>query len=89
LGAQEAGLAFADRQRDALHVVARLEGSASYTDFGVPGAILASDREPWREAEAARQIALVRAAWVVFARVAAAAPAELRKGPRGGGSDRD
>jgi hypothetical protein len=89
LVAQEAGLAFADMPRDALHVVERLEGSASSTDFGVPGAILASDREPWREAEAARQIALVRAAWVVFARVAAAAPAELRKGPRGGGRDRD
>ncbi|MEA2537858.1 MAG: hypothetical protein QOF11_2092, partial [Chloroflexota bacterium] len=27
----------------------------------------------------------VEAAWVVFDRVAAAAPAELRKGPRGGG----
>jgi hypothetical protein len=89
LVAQEAGLAFAGMQRDALHVVARLEGSASYTDFGVPGAILASDREPWSEAEAARQIALVRAAWAVFDRVAAAAPAVLRKGPRGGGRDRD
>jgi hypothetical protein len=31
----------------------------------------------------------VAAAWVVFDRVAAAAPAELRKGPRGGGRDRD
>jgi hypothetical protein len=66
-----------------------LEGSASYTDFGVPGAILASDREPWSEAEAARQIALVRAAWTVFDRVAALTPADLRKGPRGGGRDRD
>ena len=89
LVAQEAGLAFPDMQRDAIHVVARLEGSASYTDFGVPGAILASDRKPWSEAEAARQIALVRAAWTVFNRVAALTPADLRKGPRGGGRDRD
>ena len=89
LVAQEAGLAFPDMQRDAIHVVERLEGSASYTDFGVPGAILASDREPWSEAEAARQIALVRAAWTVFDRVAALTPADLRKGPRGGGRDRD
>src|SRR5205085_4849444 len=66
-----------------------LRGSASYTDFGVPGAILASDRKPWSEAEAARQIALVRAAWTVFNRVAALTPADLRKGPRGGGRDRD
>jgi hypothetical protein len=37
--------------------------------------------------EAARLAALVEAAWVVFDRVAAAAPEELRKGPRGGGRD--
>ena len=39
--------------------------------------------------EAERQARLVEAAWTVFARVAAGAPAELRKGPRGGGRDRD
>jgi hypothetical protein len=32
---------------------------------------------------------LVLAAWVVFDRVVAAAPAVLAKGPRGGGRDRD
>jgi hypothetical protein len=32
---------------------------------------------------------LVTAAWTTFDRVAAGAPAELRKGPRGGGRDRD
>jgi hypothetical protein len=31
----------------------------------------------------------VAAAWTIFDRVAATAPAELRKGPRGGGRDRD
>ena len=40
-------------------------------------------------AEADRLAGLVEAAWTVFDRVAAAAPAELRKGPRGGGRDRD
>jgi len=33
--------------------------------------------------------ALVKAAWAVFDEVAASAPAQLRKGPRGGGRDRD
>ena len=33
-------------------------------------------------------LALVGAAWAVFDDVVAAAPAELRKGPRGGGRDR-
>ena len=40
-------------------------------------------------AEADRLARLVEAAWTVFDRVAARAPAELRKGPRGGGRDRD
>ena len=31
----------------------------------------------------------MRAAWAVLDKVAAIAPAELRKGPRGGGRDRD
>ena len=34
-------------------------------------------------------VRLLEAAWTVFDRVAASAPAELRKGPRGGGRDRD
>ena len=39
---------------------------------------------------AARRLAgLVTAAWAAFDQIAAASPAELRKGPRGGGRDRD
>jgi len=39
---------------------------------------------------AARRLAgLVTAAWATFDQIAAASPAELRKGPRGGGRDRD
>jgi hypothetical protein len=55
----------------------------------VPGAVAAADSRPLTAAEAGRQAALVEAAWAVFAEVAAGAPAELRKGPRGGGRDRD
>jgi hypothetical protein len=41
-------------------------------------------------AAAARRLAgLVTAVWAAFDEVAAASPAELRKGPRGGGRDRD
>lgn len=61
----------------------------SGTDFGVPSAITDDDRRPTTPAEAARLADLVAAAWQVFDDVAAAAPAELRKGPRGGGRDRD
>jgi hypothetical protein len=40
-------------------------------------------------AAARRLVGLVTAAWATFDKVAAASPAELRKGPRGGGRDRD
>jgi hypothetical protein len=89
VAAREAGIAFPEAQWSAFRIVERLAGSAGYTDFGAPGAVPASDREPLTEAEATRQVALLRASWVVFDRVAAAAPAALRKGPRGGGRDRD
>jgi hypothetical protein len=69
-------------------VVERLPGNAS-TDFGAPDVVPVADCAPVPADEAERLAVLVRAAWVVFDRVAAAAPAELRKGPRGGGRDRD
>jgi hypothetical protein len=67
-------------------VVERLGGDAS-TAFGVPHAIAVADRDPVDGFGAARLASLVEAAWATFDRVAAAAPAELRKGPRGGGRD--
>jgi hypothetical protein len=69
--------------------VVERSGGGGGTDFGVPSSITELDRRPMDAAEAERQARLVEAAWAVFARVAAGAPAELRKGPRGGGRDRD
>jgi hypothetical protein len=86
---REAGISFPGVRRDSFSVVERIPGSAGYTDFGAPGAIATRDREPLTSAEAGRLAALVKASWIVFDQVAAAAPAELRKGPRGGGRDRD
>jgi len=63
-------------------------GDAS-TDFGVPHVITDLDRRPTAAAEADRLAGLVEAAWAYLDTVAAATPAELRKGPRGGGRDRD
>ncbi len=71
-----------------LEVVETVAGDGG-TDFGVPSAITDLDRRPVSAGEAERLAALVEAAWTVFERVAAAAPAELRKGPRGGGRDTD
>jgi len=87
--AREASIDVPAATMPSFRVVERLSGSAGYTDFGAPGAIPTRDRDPLIETEAARQAALVRSAWTVFDRVAATTPAALRKGPRGGGRDRD
>ncbi len=85
VAAAEAGLGFPAGGL-ALEIVERLPGGGG-TDFGVPSAIAEADRHPVDAAEADRLARLVGAAWTVFDRVAAAAPEELRKGPRGGGRD--
>lgn len=69
-------------------VAERLAGSAS-TEFGVPGAIPEGDRERLTPAQLRRLVALVEAAWRTFDHVVTGAPGELRKGPRGGGRNRD
>jgi hypothetical protein len=69
---------------DNFEVVERQVGSSG-TEFGVPSQPSDHDRRPLTAAEAERLAALVEAAWSAFDRIAAAAPEELRKGPRGGG----
>jgi hypothetical protein len=86
--AEDAGVRFPPRPDVAFEVVERVNGSAA-TDFGVPGSTPACDREPLTSREAARLVAFIEASWRALERSAAVAPAELRKGPRGGGRDRD
>lgn len=86
--AKRAGVAFPARVGESFEVVERLKGGPT-TDFGAPEAVAELDREPLTPAQAKRMAGLVAAAWHVFDEVAATAPAELRKGPRGGGRDRD
>jgi hypothetical protein len=84
--AKVAGLKF--EPNDVFDVAERLPGSAT-TDFGAPGAIAKGDARPLTGKALDNVCALVEASWTVFDRVVAKAPAELRKGPRGGGRDRD
>ena len=86
--ADRAGIALPKNVADAFDVVERLDGDAS-TNFGVPGAVARADAEPVTRAAATRLAALVTGAWTVFDEVTEVTPAELRKGPRGGGRDRD
>lgn len=73
---------------DDVVTVDSVEGGAT-TDFGAPERVTAADARPTDAAEADRLARLVEAAWSVLGDVVAAAPLELRKGPRGGGRDRD
>jgi hypothetical protein len=69
-------------------VAERLKGNAT-TDFGAPGIPAAAESKHLSDAEAKRMSDLVAAAWAYLDKVVAKAPAALRKGPRGGGRDRD
>ena len=69
-------------------VLERAPGNAT-TDFGAPAIISEAEREPLDAAAAARLAAVVAGCWPFFDRVTSDAPALLRKGPRGGGRDRD
>jgi hypothetical protein len=74
----------ADPRLEDFEIVERIEGSGG-TAYGVPSRPTALDARPTDAEEATRLAGLVRAAWAFFDRTAAAAPEELRKGPRGGG----
>jgi len=85
---ERAGIAYPARVAENLEVVERLPGSAT-TDFGAPGEVAGADARRATRAQAERLAALVVASWAAFDEVRAGAPATLRKGPRGGGRDRD
>jgi hypothetical protein len=76
------------RASDSFDVVERLPGNAT-TDFGAPGAIAKAESTRLTEKETDRICALLAASWTALDRVVAKAPEALRKGPRGGGRDRD
>jgi hypothetical protein len=69
---------------DDFEIVERHEGSSG-TEFGVPSRPTDHDARPTDADEAARLADLVEVGWAYFDRIAAAAPEQLRKGPRGGG----
>jgi hypothetical protein len=83
--ARRAGLDFRPGE---LVVIERVNGDAT-TNMGAPSIITIADTSPVSAAMAKRGVALLRAAWAIMDEVVAASSAELRKGPRGGGRERD
>lgn len=72
-----------------LKVVEHKVGTGSTDFWGISFSPAAVEREPMDDTEINRKIALLQACWDYFDAVAARVSAEMRKGARGGGRDRD
>ena len=83
--AQRAGLVFVPGD---IVVVERVPGDAN-TAWGVPSVLASTETRPIDAVTVQRSGALLRASWDLLEEVVAASPTQLRKGPRGGGRDRD
>lgn len=72
-----------------LEVVEHATGVGSTDFWGISFAASSFEQVPMPDDELERKLALLDAAWRFFDEVAARVSPELRKGPRGGGRDRD
>jgi hypothetical protein len=70
-------------------VVEQYPGTGSTDFWGISFAFSSFDQQAMPREELDRQLALVRACWAFFDEVRARVSPEMRKGPRGGGRDRD
>jgi hypothetical protein len=82
------GVDFAAGDTSELAVIESVTGTAT-TDFGALDVTPRADAGPHPPGRYGRAAVLVQAAWDALAAAAAGAPAELSRGPRGGGRDRD
>jgi hypothetical protein len=72
-----------------LEIVEDRIGSGMTDFYGLSFSSSSTEHGPMSDAELERKITLLRASWAFFDRVAARVSPEMRKGPRGGGRDRD
>ncbi|MEO8570770.1 MAG: hypothetical protein ABI553_03635 [Chloroflexota bacterium] len=87
-----AGLAGRSREFDAtgpFEIVEDKVGTGSTDFWGISFSPSAAEQGPMSEAELERGITLLQACWAFFGDIAARVSPEMRKGPRGGGRDRD
>ena len=90
--AQVAKLAKLDAEFDAakkLKVVEEYPGTGSTDFWGISFAFSSIDKKAMSGDELERALGLMQACWAFFDDVRGRVSAELRKGPRGGGRDRD
>jgi hypothetical protein len=72
-----------------LEVIGRYPGTGSTDFWGISFSPSSTEHGPMTDAEFDRAITLLRSCWEFFDGVAARVSPEMRKGPRGGGRDRD
>ncbi len=72
-----------------LEIVEDKVGTGSTDFWGISFSPCSTEQGPMTEAELDRGVTLLRACWTYFDAVAARVSPQLRKGPRGGGRDRD
>src|SRR5678815_5496080 len=89
---QVARLAEMDAEFDRIkkvEVVEQYPGTGSTDFWGISFAFSSIDKQGMSGDELERELRLMQACWVFFDSVRGRVSAELRKGPRGGGRDRD
>ncbi|GIH03734.1 hypothetical protein Rhe02_18010 [Rhizocola hellebori] len=72
-----------------LDIVEEAVGTGSTDFWGISFSPAATEQDPMGQAELERGITLLRACWAFFDDIAARVSPIMRKGPRGGGRDRD
>jgi hypothetical protein len=72
-----------------LKVIEQYQGTGSTDFWGISFAFSSIDQRKMSDEELERELTLMQAAWKYFDTVRARVSAELQKGPRGGGRDRD
>ena len=73
----------------AFEVVERYQGTGSTDFWGISFAFSSIDKQEMTLSELKRELALMRSCWAYFDDVRSRVSSEMKKGPRGGGRDRD
>ena len=87
--AERAGQRDAFSKAGAFEVVERLPGIGMTDFYGLSGVPAGPEHDQMTDAECERKVALLEATWATLDETAARVSPELRKGPRGGGRERD
>jgi hypothetical protein len=87
--AKLAGMAATFAPNPDVDVIEHYPGTGSTDFWGISFAFSSIDQEPVSDEALARELRLMQACWACFDEVRSRVSAEMQRGPRGGGRDRD